>query len=156
MTDVGRDETIQARIAASNADLVAHGPRLTLERESYVLARGDGRTLLGGLGAMGVGVMWVAETLWITGDKTYAQAPHEPDQLDDFGNDGRSVDDHIGRLLARGDGYLGLVETPDGRRWVSQRTDVVADHRWSLLPYEPHRADGDGRLGARPAKDGHP
>jgi hypothetical protein len=54
-----------------------HGPRLSVARKSYVLAVShDGRrALLGGLGGLGVGQMWVDVDASVVADPTFIGAP---------------------------------------------------------------------------------
>lgn len=85
-----REQIIAQRAQDSAVDFIEHGPRLWTGRQAYVLARGDHKVLLGGCGAMGLGVMWVDERDHHLRDPTYADAPYEPDRRDDFGDTGRA------------------------------------------------------------------
>lgn len=81
---------IAARKAVSEVDVVKHGPRIWTGRQAYVLARNsdDTRVLLGGVGALGAGLMWSEVDDRILEDETFADAPVAPTMYDDFGMQG--------------------------------------------------------------------
>lgn len=98
-----RDRIITERAEASAQDVMDNGPRFWVGRQSYILARGDGRILAGGLGIFGRGAMWIDETMteviYPDGSRTspdsenptYAEAPYDPGRRDDFGCTGRAT-----------------------------------------------------------------
>ncbi len=79
-----RNEEIARREASNAAEQAEHGPGLRYTTSTWIVARGDGEVLLGGLGALGVGKMWVAETDRHREDPTYVDAPYEPRAEDDL------------------------------------------------------------------------
>lgn len=147
MTDRTREEVIEQRAAASAGDFMENGPRLWIGRESYVLARGEGKSLRGGLGAMGIGVMWTEDSEGTEDDPTWTEAPYDPDQLDHFGADGRAT-----VLLARGDGKL-LVENLFRRGETLWIDEYPTEPRTGALVvrYDPDRPDTSGATGRMPA-----
>jgi hypothetical protein len=63
-------------LAENVRDVLDRGPRLRTGRNTWIEARDTrGYVLKGGLGAMGVGTMWFAETERDRSDPTYAEAP---------------------------------------------------------------------------------
>lgn len=87
-----RDAVIAERAASNAAELVTYGrPMLTVTKETWIVARADGRVMKGGLGAVGTGRMWVQETDEARADVTYADAPFDPEQRDDFGCTGNAM-----------------------------------------------------------------
>lgn len=71
-----RDEEIDRRAASNMDEFMEHGPGLRRTTRSWVLERcPEGHVLLGGLGGMGVGVMWFRERDHHRQDATYEEAP---------------------------------------------------------------------------------
>jgi hypothetical protein len=100
MMSVSRDDEIEVRARHNASDFWEHGPRLSADRRTWIVARGDGMVLRGGLGGFGIGRMWCRErvdefihpngsrTAPDSEDPTYADAPYDPDRPDDFGRRG--------------------------------------------------------------------
>jgi hypothetical protein len=91
--------TIREAIDHNRAVLADGGPRLTAAYQTYVAARdrARGQVLVGGLGAMGVGRMWVDERPEHARLPGYADAP-EADSTSEI-----DLDDELTRERA-GDG----------------------------------------------------
>jgi hypothetical protein len=89
-----RDQVIDQRATHNASDVAEHGHRLSANRSTWIIARGEDRVLLGGVGGGGSGVMWVDDSDRSLADETYADAPFEPDRLDHFGDDGRRYNGH--------------------------------------------------------------
>lgn len=74
---LSREQIIQLRQRESMADFMQYGPRLSKSRKPYVLAVSPSgrRALLGGLGGLGVGQMWVDVSSYVATDPTFIGAP---------------------------------------------------------------------------------
>lgn len=70
-------ETPAEKLAHNVADVLKHGPRLAYSRKTWISAVSpDGaHVLLNGLGAMGVGQMWVRTSDEIRQNEEYDKAP---------------------------------------------------------------------------------
>jgi len=87
-----RDEEIITRERANFAEFMEQGPGLRRSTRTWVIARGDGMVLLGGVGGLGHGRMWVRDSASYSHDATYAEAPYAPGTPDDFGDTGARRD----------------------------------------------------------------
>lgn len=85
-----RDQEIARREASNARENADRGPGLRYSTSTWIVARGDGKVLLGGLGGLGIGRMWTGEEERHRRDPTYADAPYEPARLDDFGKSSTS------------------------------------------------------------------
>lgn len=98
--------------------------------------------MLGGLGGLGIGVMWSEDDGRHADDPTYADAPHDPDRLDHVGSNGRAT-----IVLARGDGRT-LLKNANGKGEVWWWDDYGTPRPGADgAPYEPDRVDDGGKTG---------
>lgn len=58
-----KEQDINVLMQQNISDVIKNGPRISTSRNVWIEARdpGKNRILLGGLGAMGCGIMWVSE-----------------------------------------------------------------------------------------------
>lgn len=66
------------------AKVLANGPRLRYDYETWIIARADGWVIVGGLGSFGLGTMWVPECESHRERPGYDEAPFDPDARDGF------------------------------------------------------------------------
>jgi len=81
MLEKGISEEAREVMRDNVADAIENGPRLSYGRGICVLARNSLRqtVLLGGLGGMGVGQMWVGDSDNVKRYAGYDEAPEKPE-----------------------------------------------------------------------------